>query len=215
MAQSRRSSSAAKPRSKKGAAAPAKKAAVKSKPDGGDLSPFRITAVVAVALAVGLVAVLLLGGGDDDDGGGTSGAPTDAIEVSADDLGNVADDVDHPVYWAGERDDTKLELTITEAGNVSVRYVARGADIGTRESPFLTVNTYPVEGGYDALLEASKMPGAETVPADSGALIVTQSDNPESAYFSFPGQGFQVEVYDPKPGRALEIVGSGVVQPVD
>jgi hypothetical protein len=220
VAQSRRASSAARPRPKKGAAAPAKKAAAKPKTaakpgsGGGELSPLRITAVVAVALAVALVVFLLVRGGDDDDGGAAAD-PTDAAETSVADLEQLAGDLDYPVYWAGERDDTKLELTITEEGNVSVRYVASGAEIGTRESPFLTISTYPFEGGHGALLRASKAPGAETIPAKSGALIVIQADNPESAYFSFPGQDYQVEVYDPKPGRALEIVSSGDVQPVD
>lgn len=213
MAQSGRASSAAKGRPKSGAAKRRKKSAAKPPPKAREeLSATRITAVIAVALAVALVVFLFVRGGDDDDGGA---APTDATEVAASDLEELAADVDYPVYWAGERGDTKLEQTVTEAGNVSVRYVPPGAEIGTRESPFLTVSTYPLDGGYDALLAASKMPGAETITADSGALIVTQRDNPESAFFSFRGQNFQVEVYDPKPGRALELVRSGAVQPVD
>jgi hypothetical protein len=33
-------------------------------------------------------------------------------------------------------------------------------------------------------------------------------------YFSYPHEDVQVEVYDPEPGRALNLVKTGVIRPV-
>ena len=43
---------------------------------------------------------------------------------------------------------------------------------------------------------------------------MSESARPTNVYFAYPKQPYQVEVFDPKPGRALRLVLAGRVEPV-
>jgi len=47
-----------------------------------------------------------------------------------------------------------------------------------------------------------------------GGIVVVSSQSPKSVYLGFPGQDYQVEVYDPSARRALRLATSGRVRPV-
>ncbi|WP_454050186.1 hypothetical protein [Cellulomonas sp. Marseille-Q8402] len=113
------------------------------------------------------------------------------------------------VYWAGEVADHSIEVTAGSAATY-VRYLPAGAAAGTDE-PALTVATYPDVDGYASL---QALDGAGTTVAASGALIFAPESAPSSVYFAFPGSTFQVEVYSPAEGHALELTNGGSVRPV-
>lgn len=116
-----------------------------------------------------------------------------------------------PAYWLGPRGDSQLELTQLASGSVFVRYLTGDAEAGDSRREFVTVATYAQSGGYDDLLEASRQDGAQADTSQTGALIVTTEDAPNSAYFSFEDADFQVEVFSPKKGAAEKFVNSGTV----
>jgi hypothetical protein len=168
----------------------------------------RLGAVVAVLIGIALLAWLVLGGDDDD--GGQANEPQ---AVSVEDLqGEASGDV--PVYWAGPQAGTTLEFTETSDGSVYVRYLTEGAEVGDPSPDFLTVATYPLENGYARVLAAAEEEGAETEELPNDGLALVDADRPSSVYVAYEGQPYQVEVYDPSPDRALELVTSGAVQPV-
>lgn len=148
------------------------------------LKPVRLGAVAAAVIGVALLAWLVLGG--DDDEGSQANEPQ---AVSIEELQEEAGSRQVPVYWAGPQAGTTYELTETSDGSVYVRYLPEDAEIGDPSPDFLTVATYPLENGYARVLAAAEEKGAETEP-------------------------YQVEVYDPSPDRALELVTSGAIQPV-
>jgi hypothetical protein len=113
-----------------------------------------------------------------------------------------------PVYWAGPREDAQYELTATQTGNIFIRYLPEDVEVGDA-SEHLTVATYPVAGGYQLLVESSTTEGANAVHAESGALVVTNDNDDQRAYFAFEGSDFQVEVFDPAPGVAAGLVLDG------
>lgn len=133
--------------------------------------------------------------------------------ASASDLAAFAREVGHPVYWAGPRPPTTLELSRTAEGNVLVRYLPAGAAAGDRR-PSLTVGTYPVGNGFEATLAAASDPGAVRVKVADGAVAFYNADRPTSVYLAYPGSGEQIEVFDPSPARARALVESGAVRPV-
>lgn len=114
------------------------------------------------------------------------------------------------VYWAGEVPDHHIELTAGSAATY-VRYLPEDTMAGSDE-PALTVATYPDVDGYTALQQLDG--DATTTVAASGALIYTPESAPASVYFAFPGSTFQVEVYSPTEGQALELTNDGSVRPV-
>jgi hypothetical protein len=170
----------------------------------------RLGAIVAVIIGVALLAWLVLGGDEDD--GGQAGAPE---AVSVEDLQERASsNEDLPVFWAGPQAGTTYEFTETSDGSVYVRYLPEDAEVGDPSPDFLTVATYPLENGYARVQAAAEEEGAEIEELPNGGLALVDADRPSSVYVAYRGEPYQVEVYDPSPDRAVELVTSGAVQPV-
>lgn len=167
------------------------------------------------ALAVtGLVVALLAGcGGDDADKG--SAAPSLKTDVptvmSEEQLKAFGKAQAFPVYWAGPQADRRYEVTRTAGGRIYIRYLTPNAEVGSNKPLFLTVGTYPGSNAYGALQVVGRRDGATRVKTQSGALVVIPSADSRSAYFAFPQQNFQVEVYAPQAGRARSLVLDGQI----
>jgi len=114
-----------------------------------------------------------------------------------------------PVYWAGPRKGTNYEVTVTTAGAVYVRYLPEGVRAGSKND-YLTIGTYNAIDGYDALAAASSK-DATVELSRTGAVIATFHSAPDSTYFAFPKADFQVEVFSPVAGQALELTESSAI----
>jgi hypothetical protein len=181
--------------------------------------PFRVGAVLAIALAAGLVAWLLLrGSGDNGSSSASSSTPAattttqaqkaPAVVTSAASLASLAATVRHPVFWLGPKPGYTYELTRTSTGNIYVRYLPKGIAVGASK-PYLTVVTYPFGGAFAAIQKQAAAPGAATVKLAHGGIGVLDQSYPESVHLAFPGVDYQVEVYDPTPARAMQLVSAG------
>jgi len=166
-----------------------------------------VAAVVAIALIVSLAS-----GGDDDSAKSGSG---EAEVVSVDSLREAAAGGKTPVYWAGERQGTELELSRPEDGRTYVRYLTDGAKAGDPRADFLTVGTYALENPLAALRRQGREPGGVLGNAPGGATVYFDQSKPQSVYVAFPGVEAQIEVYDPNFKQALQLVNSGQIVPID
>ena len=104
----------------------------------------------------------------------------------------------------GPVDGAELEATRTENGQVYVRYLTDGAEIGDETGAFLTVGTYPFPGVQATLEEQADQGGALVNETPDGNLVVTNRNEATSVYIADPDQELQVEVYDPDPARAFD-----------
>jgi hypothetical protein len=171
-------------------------------------------AATAFLLAVGAaLALLLTNDGGDGDG---AGAPDPGVprEVSLQQLRSAAEEVSHPVYWAGSIPGRKLELTETARGHLFVRYLPPGARVGDERPAFTTVGTYPSADAYRATERSAARPGSARREAPGGGIAVWTRDRPTSVYLAYPGLDVLVEVYDPDADRARELALSGDVGPI-
>ena len=176
----------------------------------------RLGAVIAVALAAGFLVWLLVIRDSGSSGGSgpaaKAGAGPQAATSSS--LVNLQNEVGHPVYWAGDQPNTNLEVTNEKDGRVYVRYLTGDAQIGDPKPSFLTIGTYPVKGAIRALQKQEGKPGEKIIHCSGGALIATNENSPTSVYVAYPGQDWQIEVYDPDAAKALSLATSGDIQPV-
>jgi hypothetical protein len=161
----------------------------------------------AVVLAATLVGWLLLDNG--------KGKPTDVAAgpalVSAAQLASAAHALGRPIYWAGPRDDSSYELTVTDSGRVYVRYLPRGTAAGDHRADFLTVGTYPGDHAYEDLKKVSTGPAVHSNLLDGGGLLVAPKRLPKSVYLAYPQGQYQVEVYDSSAGTARTLALNGLV----
>ncbi len=118
----------------------------------------------------------------------------------------------HSVYWAGPQGLTQWETTLV-GRDIYVRYLPAGEPVGSKKT-YLTVGTYEKKGAYAGLVTAANAAGAKSEKLTGGALVVQPAGKPTSAYFAFAGADLLMEVFDPTPGKAYELIGSGVVQPL-
>jgi hypothetical protein len=120
----------------------------------------------------------------------------------------------HPIYWAGARPGDTYELTRTRDGSVYIRYLPRGARVGDRRPAYLTIATYPQKGALEILKATAAKNQVATMKLANGGLALVDVKHPTSVYVAYPAVDLQVEVYDPAPGRARQLVISGKIAPV-
>jgi len=143
-------------------------------------------------------------------------APTVAASRAASvrQLRSLAASLAHPIFWVGARTGDTYELTRTKDGSVYVRYLPRGVRVGDRTHRYLTIGTYPHSNAFAALKATAAKNRVPTIALDNGGLAFVDRKSPTSVYVAYPDLDLQVEVFDPVPRRALELVRAGRVGPV-
>jgi len=164
---------------------------------------------LAVAVAAFVVAWLLASGGSS----GTPSANSGPKIVSQAQLQHFAGSLDHPVYWVGPKHGFSYELT-SGSGRVWVRYLPAGVTAGDPRASFLVIGTYEQRHAYANLKRATKRPGSVTRAIADRGLLVYNAQRPTSVYFSYPGAGYQVEVFAPSAETARSLVLAGETAPI-
>jgi len=171
----------------------------------------RRTAIAASALA--LLAAGCGGSGGSDSSSSTSQGAAEI--VSPDALRETASEATTPVYWAGEQDETELELSQPDRERTYVRYLTGNAEAGDKRAAFLTVGTYSQPNAIASLRRQAERAGGTLAHAPGNATVYYDRANPGSVYLAYPGAPVEVEVFDPSFRRALRLVESGQIVAVD
>lgn len=182
-------------------------------PEGGGQQAVdwsRVAPAIVAALIVAFVVWLLVRGNGDEE----ETAATGPVAATLEDISELASERGHPIYWLGERPDTQLELSVTAEGNVYVRYLPTGVEIGDPDPGYLTVGTYPLGDGYAATQGAAEAEGARVESGPNDAFVVANIDRPMSVYVAYPDSPLQIEVYDPDPEVAMDLATSEDLQPI-
>jgi hypothetical protein len=201
--------------------APERKASAQKAPERGKKEPeesgdkqaqiLRLRIAVVVLACVGVLLGVLLVRDDGDDGGEEEASPVSAKIVTPAELSSLSASGPSPIYWAGERPDTELELT-EEEDRFYLRYLEAGAEAGT-EAEVLTIGTYLLEDPRGSLEEVATSSTAIVRQAADGREVVSSEENPNSVYFVSPDNSAQIEVYDPSAKAAMNLALSGDVRP--
>jgi hypothetical protein len=158
----------------------------------------------ALGAAAALAAVALGGCG----GGAKSTKPALGVPVKMSDLAPLVQSTGQAVYWAGPQGSPKFKLTRASAGRVFIQYLPKSGKPGPKGS--LAIGTYKLPEPYRALKRAAGEPGAKSYSI-AGGRVVVNSSHPTNAYLAYRTGAYQIEIYDPAPGRALDLVRSGQV----
>jgi hypothetical protein len=120
----------------------------------------------------------------------------------------------HAIYWVGAQPSDTYEVTRTRNGSIYIRYLPPGVRVGDRRSNYLTIGTYPQKGAFEILKATAARNHVGTMKLENGGVAFLDKNHPTSVYIAYPGPDLQIEVYDPAPGRASQLVMSGQVAPV-
>jgi hypothetical protein len=132
------------------------------------------------------------------------------VAVSQQELKSLSASLGHPVYWAGPRANTTYELWQTSAGYTFIRYLPRGVAIGSQGGRYLIVASYPMKNAFGVTRKpAAKGEGAIRINLPNGGIAAYTKQHSTNVYVAYRGVNVQVEVYEPSPGVAPELVKSG------
>ena len=163
---------------------------------------------IATAIAAVFVAWLLVGNHGTAEPVNVAVGP---VLASAGQLSSASHSLGQPIYWAGPRDDSSYELTVTAGGRAYVRYLPRGTAAGDSRADFLTVGTYPGTRAYENLKKVSTGPAVHSNLLDDSGLLVAPKRLPKSVYLAYPEADYQVEVYDSTAGAARRLALNGLI----
>jgi hypothetical protein len=140
-------------------------------------------------------------------------AASGASKASPAELRTLAASVGHPVYWIGKQPGVTYEVRTTSSESVYLRYLPAGVHVGANK-PYLTIGTYPIPNAFSATRRLSRRPGAVPIDIGSGSIAFYSEAQPTNVYVAYRGVDLQIEVYDPSPERAQDIVASNLLVPV-
>jgi hypothetical protein len=117
------------------------------------------------------------------------------------------------IYWVGGQPGYSLELRKTADDRVFIRYLPSGVPLGSNK-PYLTIGTYPMKDAFAVTSKLAGKGGSVPVLAGKDNVAFFKPERPTSVFLAHRGLSYQVEVYDPSPGRARELVTSGQLSTV-
>lgn len=184
----------------------------------GPLRNRQVQVGLLVLLAIGIgVAAWAWAGKDGDSAAPATTTATPSVEqvgplrLSEQGLKTITAEIPQPIYWMGSKPDTMYELTRLTDGKVYVRYLPKGVNVNERQGELTIVATYAFDDAFEALTATD----GEHLDVPGGGVALVAPENARSIHVAFPGVDYQVEIYDPSPGRAQEIALSGDVGPVE
>ena len=172
----------------------------------------RLGAVLAIAVAAGLIAWLATRGGGASHPA-TSLPTGKVVPISERGLQTLVDALRRPIYWVGPKRGYRYELTQASDGRIYVRYLPPGVKVGSRE-PFLTIGTYAIPNALAVTKQVARESNSVRLAIGHGGLAFYSRRAPTSVYLAYPSSNYQVEVYDPSAAVAHRLVTSGQVAAV-
>jgi hypothetical protein len=172
----------------------------------------RLGALIAIALAAAFVAWLLVRhNGNKSTSTSTTGTRTVAL-VSAQGIRTLAAAIRAPIYWAGPQPRRRYELTQTSDGRYYVRYLPLGVAAGS-PTPYPFIATFPMSAAFAKTSKVAAQAGSVRLSLSNGVAFYAKS-SPRNVYVAYRGSSSQIEVFDPNPARARQLVVQGRLEPV-
>ena len=169
----------------------------------------------AVVVIVAAAIISFSVGGDDKDSapannGGTSASAT-AVPVNTDGLKSAVTAVGGAgkVFWAGEEAGFTYVLRTETNGQASVRYIPSGGDANAQGAVYRVLGSYPIKGAFDVTKKAADSADSVLLTNSDGSIVVYNKNKTTNVYIAFPDVDVQIEIFDPTPGKALELATSG------
>lgn len=165
--------------------------------------------MLVLALIVGLVTWFFTAR---DDNSSKSNKAT-ATVVSEQGLQKLVGALSEPAFWVGPEKGARYAVEQRSNGQVYVRYLTARMNADTVAT--LTVGTYPMKNAYARTVAIGKKSGWKRLATGiDGPVAFTRNTLPRNVYIAQPGFDYQIEIYDPTPGRAATLVQAGRALPV-
>lgn len=106
-------------------------------------------------------------------------------------------------YWIGPRAGYKYTLNVTVDSQVYIRYLPSGASVGSPDSDFVVIGTYPQKDAFDITAAAGSQENSVNFVNGDGAQVFYNKLLMSNVYLAFPDEDYEVEIYSPVSGDSV------------
>jgi hypothetical protein len=146
---------------------------------------------------------------------GTSAIPTPTPTVNANSSGQTsltedqlkaeARKVGGSIFWAGAMPGATYTFNHLAPGQDFVRYLPNGQGLADTTQNYRVIATYKEATAYDTIRAAAKLKTGVSLINPDGSVVYYAKATPNHVYLAFKGFGYQIEIFDPKPGESLKL----------
>jgi hypothetical protein len=136
------------------------------------------------------------------------------VNLSADGIRTAVKALGKVVYWAGDESGDTYVLQTFANGQTTVRYVPSGGDPTSSGAIYRLMGSYPIKNAFNVTKQAASGGNSVLVTNSDGSVVLYNKSKMTNVYVAFPKVDVQVEIFDPTPGKALELATSGAIKPI-
>lgn len=113
------------------------------------------------------------------------------------------------VFWVGPLKGAKYSLINQSGGRIFITYLPDGNLNQNGKSNNVVIATYAIKDAFAATKEVgSNSSKSLKFTNDDGAIVYYDTNRPTNVYLAYPNKDFQIEIYDPTKGAALNLATS-------
>ena len=178
--------------------------------------------VIIIAVAVAITAFITFGVTHKLDSNSNVSTSTGATSFIAKISGGVAltepqlrdviKQLKRTVYWTGPVNGARYTINALTDGQTYLRYLPDGKGVSDTQPKYRTVGTYESQEAYTATLAAGNQANGVSYTTTDGRVIHYNKNSEGNVYLAFKGKPYQIEIFDPKSGIALEIANQNKLE---
>ena len=161
-----------------------------------------IAAVVGLGIGVGGATLLNQSQGNSPT---VSGQLSGRVALTENELLAIVSENNLVAYWSGPEAGALYSLVANTSGQVFVRYLSDGLGLDDTSANYRVVATYPQADAFAITQAAGNQANAISFVNPDGAQVFFSKDFPSNIYMAYPDLAYEIEIYDPGSGVALNL----------
>jgi hypothetical protein len=161
-----------------------------------------IAAVVGLGIGVGGATLLNQSQGNSAT---VSGQLSGRVALTENELLAIVSENNLVAYWSGSEAGALYSLVANTSGQVFVRYLSDGLGLEDTSANYRVVATYPQADAFAITQAAGNQANAISFVNPDGAQVFFSKDFPSNIYMAYPDLAYEIEIYDPGSGVALNL----------
>ena len=137
------------------------------------------------------------------------------INLSEDELIEIADGHNLPIYWSGPIQGYTYSLILDSEGSSILKYIPESGTATYLKGAQREIATYQAAEGWDKSIVAANKIGINSFRNADGSLVFYGLNNASDVFMAFEDEDLQVEIFDSRAGQALSLAMlAGQIRPV-
>lgn len=134
------------------------------------------------------------------------------VALTEPELRDVVKQLKRTVFWTGPQKNARYTINALTDGQTYLRYLPGGKGVSDSQPNYRTVGTYESDQAYTATLAAGNEANGVSFTTTDGRVIHYNKASEGNIYMAFKGKPYQIEIFDPNSGAALELANANKLE---